>query len=147
MTCVAFQCAVAFTFACQVAIKKTSNKKIVKAGAEQLVDAVVYGMEELKAHDIVVMDLRKVPNALSDFFVVCNGTSNTQVQSIADSVERETFRLLGEEAAHTEGGRNATWILMDYVNVIVHIFSKDARDFYALEDLWADASVKRIGNN
>jgi ribosome-associated protein len=129
-----------------VAVKRTTKSKIVKAGAEQLVDAIVYGMEEVKAHDIVVMDLRKVPNALSDFFVVCHGTSNTQVQAIADSVEKETFRMLQDEPAHREGARNATWILMDYVNVIVHIFSKDARDFYALEDLWADASVKRIGN-
>lgn len=129
-----------------MAVKRTTKSKIVKAGAEQLVDAVVYGMEEVKANDIVVMDLRKVPNALSDFFVVCHGTSNTQVQAIADSVEKETFRMLQDEPAHREGARNATWILMDYVNVIVHIFSKDARDFYALEDLWADASVKRIGN-
>jgi ribosome-associated protein len=129
-----------------VAVKKTTKSKVVKAGAEQLVDAIVFGMEEVKAHDIIVMDLRKVPNALSDFFVVCHGTSNTQVQAIADSVERETFRLLQDEPAHREGARNATWILMDYVNVIVHVFSKDARDFYALEDLWADASVKRIGN-
>jgi len=136
----------AYTFAPQVAGKTTTKSKIAKAGAEPLVDAVVLGMEELKAHDIVVMDLRQVPNALSDFFVVCHGTSNTQVQAIADSVERETYRLLQDEPAHTEGARNATWILMDYVNVIVHVFSKDARDFYALEDLWADASVKRIGN-
>jgi ribosome-associated protein len=146
MTSVALWSDRAYTFARQVAVKKTIKSKIVKAGTEQLVDAVVHGMEEVKAHDIVVMDLRKVPNALSDFFVVCHGTSNTQVQAIADSVEKETHRLLQDEPAHTEGARNATWILMDYVNVIVHIFSKDARDFYALEDLWADASVRRIGN-
>jgi ribosome-associated protein len=146
MTSVALWSDRAYTFARQVAVKKTIKSKIVKAGAEQLVDAVVHGMEEVKAHNIVVMDLRKVPNALSDFFVVCHGTSNTQVQAIADSVEKETHRLLQDEPAHTEGARNATWILMDYVNVIVHIFSKDARDFYALEDLWADASVRRIGN-
>jgi ribosome-associated protein len=146
MTSVALWSDRAYTFARQVAVKKTIKSKIVKAGAEQLVDAVMHGMEEVKAHDIVVMDLRKVPNALSDFFVVCHGTSNTQVQAIADSVEKETHRLLQDEPAHTEGARNATWILMDYVNVIVHIFSKDARDFYALEDLWADASVRRIGN-
>ena len=137
----------AYVYFCpNVAVKKTTKSKVVKAGAEQLVEAIVFGMEEVKAHDIIVMDLRKVPNALSDFFVVCHGTSNTQAQAIADSVERETFRLLQDEPAHREGARNATWILMDYVNVIVHVFSKDARDFYALEDLWADASVKRIGN-
>jgi ribosome-associated protein len=146
MTSVALWSVRAHTFAPQVAVKRATKQKIVKAGAEQLVDAVVYGMEEVKAHNIVVMDLRKVPNALSDFFVVCHGTSNTQVQAIADSVEKETYRLLQDEPAHREGARNATWILMDYVNVIVHIFSKDARDFYALEDLWADASVRRIGN-
>ena len=146
MTSVAIRSGRAYTFAPQVAGKKTTKSKIAKAGAEPLVDAVVHGMEEVKAHNIVVMDLRQVPNALSDFFVVCHGTSNTQVQAIADSVEKETHRLLQDEPAHTEGARNATWILMDYVNVIVHIFSKDARDFYALEDLWADASVRRIGN-
>ncbi|MFM7726960.1 MAG: ribosome silencing factor, partial [Flavobacteriales bacterium] len=129
MTMVAHQSDGAYTFARQVAVKKSTKSKVAKVGPEQLVDAVVYGMEEVKAHDIVVMDLRKVPNALSDFFVVCHGTSNTQVQAIADSVEKETFRILQDEPAHSEGGRNATWILMDYVNVIVHIFSKDARDF------------------
>jgi ribosome-associated protein len=146
MTSVALWSERAYTFVPQVAVKKTTKSKIAKAGAEQLVDAVVHGMEEVKAHDIVVMDLRKVSNALSDFFVVCHGTSSTQVQAIADSVEKETYRILQDEPSHTEGARNATWILMDYVNVIVHVFSKDARDFYALEDLWADASVKRIGN-
>jgi len=127
-----------------VAEKRIIKKKVVKAGAEQLVDAVVHGMEEIKAQDIVVMDLRKVPNALSDFFVVCHGNSNTQVKAIADSVEKETWLLLQDEPAHTEGERNATWVLLDYVNVIVHVFSKDARGFYALEDLWADAEITRI---
>jgi len=146
MTSVALWNHASYTFALQVAVKRTTKTKVAKAGAEQLVDAIVHGMEEVKANDIVVMDLRKVSNALSDFFVVCHGNSNTQVKAIADSVEKETFRILNDEPAHSEGERNATWILMDYVNVIVHIFSKDARDFYALEDLWADASVKRIGN-
>jgi len=146
MTSVALWNHASYTFALQVAVKRRTKTKVAKAGAEQLVDAIVHGMEEVKANDIVVMDLRKVSNALSDFFVVCHGNSNTQVKAIADSVEKETFRILNDEPAHSEGERNATWILMDYVNVIVHIFSKDARDFYALEDLWADASVKRIGN-
>lgn len=129
-----------------MAEKRTTKKKIVIAGAEQLVDAIVHGMEEIKANDIVVMDLRKVPNALSDYFVVCHGNSNTQVQAIADSVEKETWNLMQEEPAHTEGARNATWVLLDYVNVIVHVFGKEARGFYALEDLWADAEVKRIAH-
>lgn len=127
-----------------MAEKLTTKKKIFKAGAEQLLDAVVHGMEEIKANDITVMDLRKVPNALSDFFVVCHGNSHTQVRAISDSVERETWQLLQEDPSHKEGGSNSTWILLDYVNVIVHVFTKEARDFYALEDLWADAEVRRI---
>lgn len=122
------------------------KSKLPQEEAEQLVDAIVHGMEEIKANDIVVMDLRKVPNALSDFFVVCNGNSHTQVQAIADSVEKETLQLLQESPAHSEGARNATWILIDYVNVIVHVFGKEARYFYDIEELWADASVRRIGN-
>lgn len=128
----------------KVAVKRTTKKEIRIAGAEQLVDAIVYGMEEVKAQDITVMDLRKVPHALSDYFVVCHGGSTTQVQAIADSVEKETLRLMNEEPIHSEGVRNATWILLDYMNVIVHIFNKEARDYYALEDLWADAKVKKI---
>lgn len=101
-------------------------------------------MQEVKGNDIHVMDMRGLSHAMADYFVVCHGNSNTQVKAIADSVERETFKLCNEHPFHVEGLKNAHWVLMDYVNVVVHIFDKDSRAFYALEDLWADAESKRI---
>jgi len=81
---------------------------------------------------------------MTDYFVICHGNSNTQVQAIAQSVEKETQKTLGDSPWHIEGTRNAKWVLMDYVNVVVHIFDQEARGFYALEDLWADAEMKHI---
>lgn len=120
-------------------------KKILKKDeSEILLDQIVNGMQEVKAHDIVVMDLRHVQNAMSDYFVICHGTSTTQVEAISRSIEKETLKSLGYRASHVEGERNAQWILMDYFDVIVHIFNDRMRDYYALEELWADAAFKRI---
>lgn len=120
-------------------------KKIFKKDeSEILLDQIVNGMQEVKAHDIVVMDLRHVQNAMSDYFVICHGTSTTQVEAISRSIEKETLKSLGYRASHVEGERNAQWILMDYFDVIVHIFNDRMRDYYALEELWADAAFKRI---
>jgi ribosome-associated protein len=132
------------TFAGKVAKEKISRKKKAAPEVNILLEAVVHGMSEIKAKDIVIMDLRSVGNAMADYFVVCHGGSNTQVQAIADSVERETMKLANEKPLHVEGVRNAAWILMDYVDIVVHIFDKDSRTFYALEELWADAVMTRI---
>ena len=107
--------------------------------SKTLCDAVVAGMQENKAKDITVLDLRKVSGAVTDFFVICSGDSSTQVEGIADSVVRFTRKELKEKPWHIEGKSNAEWILMDYVNVVAHVFYKDVRSFYDLEDLWADA--------
>jgi ribosome-associated protein len=85
-----------------------------------------------------------VENAMSDYFVICHGTSTTQVEAISRSIEKETLKSLGYRASHVEGERNAQWILMDYFDIIVHIFNDRMRDYYALEELWADAAFKRI---
>ncbi len=120
-------------------------KKILKKDdTEILLDEIINGMQEVKAHDIVVMDLRHVENAMSDYFVICHGTSTTQVEAISRSIEKETLKSLGYRASHVEGERNAQWILMDYFDIIVHIFNDRMRDYYALEELWADAAFKRI---
>jgi ribosome-associated protein len=107
--------------------------------SKTLCDAVVAGMQENKAKDITVLDLRKVKGSVTDFFVICSGDSSTQVEGIADSVVRFTRKELKEKPWHIEGKNNAEWILMDYVNVVAHVFYKDVRSFYDLEDLWADA--------
>ncbi len=113
--------------------------------AQELSKVIVKGMEEKKASDIVVMDLRGLKNSFTDFFVICSGNSDTQIESISDSVESEVQKTNQEKPWRSEGKNNREWILMDYVNVVVHIFLKDKRSFYGLEDLWGDAKVTNIG--
>lgn len=112
-----------------------------KPTSEMLARAIISGIQEVKGHDIVCLDLREIQNPVSDFFIVCHGTSNTQVEAIARSIERETETTLQESPNHVEGKQNAKWILMDYFNVVVHIFDEETRKFYALEELWADAQI------
>ena len=110
--------------------------------SDKLSQVVVKGMQEKKAKDITVLDLRKVNNAVSDFFVICSGTSDTQIQSIAESIEKEVFLSNKEDPWHKEGLNNKSWVLIDYVNVVAHIFKKDEREYYNLESLWGDAEVE-----
>ncbi len=112
--------------------------------AEQLSKVIIKGMEEKKASDIVVMDLRNIKNTVTDFFVICSGSSDTQLDAIADSIEEEVFKSGQENPWKSEGKSSRQWILVDYVNVVAHIFLKDKRQFYGLEDLWGDAKVTRI---
>ena len=112
--------------------------------SEKLSEIVVMGMQEKKAKDIVVMDLRNVKNAIADFFVICSGTSDTQIEAIAESVDEQVYKEFKENPWHTEGKTNKEWMLLDYVNVVVHIFKKDKRDFYSLENLWGDAQVQHV---
>lgn len=114
------------------------------SSSENLAEAAVRGIQEVKGHEILSIDLRKLPNSVSDFFIICHGTSNTQVEAIAKSVEKTVFSELKEDPVHKEGKENASWILLDYFNVVVHIFAEEARQFYNLEKLWADADVKEI---
>ncbi|MFN5983109.1 MAG: ribosome silencing factor [Fluviicola sp.] len=109
-----------------------------------LCDAIVEGMQENKAKDIVVLDLRGIDSAVTDFFVICSGESNVQVDGIANTVQRYTRKELQERPWHQEGKTNSEWILLDYVSVVAHIFYKDARSFYDIEDLWSDAKRTNI---
>lgn len=115
------------------------NKRDRKEESEMLAEIVIKGMQEKKAKDIIFLDLRGLHHAVSDFFVICHGDSNTQVGAIAGSVEAEIKKATGENPWHREGFENAEWILLDYVNVVVHVFQKPQRDFFRLESLWADA--------
>lgn len=115
--------------------------------AEQIRDFVVRGMQEKKAQDIVVMDLRKVKNAICDYFVLCSGNSDTQIDAISTSVEEEVYKASKQDPWHKEGKLNREWILMDYVDVVVHVFKKDRRAFYDLEQLWGDAEIQLIEDN
>ena len=112
--------------------------------SEKLSQLVVKGMQEKKAGDIVVMDLRKVKNAVADFFVICSGSSNKQLDAIADSIDKEVYKGLKEDPWHTEGKNNKEWMLLDYSNVVAHVFKNDRRSFYGLEKLWGDADITEI---
>ena len=111
-----------------------------------LVEAIVNGIQEVKGKDIVHLDLRDVPNTVSDHFIICHGLSATQVDAIQRSVERFAAEHAGEKPWHTEGTSNSEWVLMDFVDVVVHIFHRDKRSYYALEDLWGDAASRRYEN-
>jgi ribosome-associated protein len=121
-------------------------KKRKGVSSEKLSETIVRGMQEKKATHIVVMDLRKVKNAVADFFVICSGNSDRQLDAIADSVDEEVYKALKENPWHTEGKNNKEWMLLDYIDVVVHVFRKDRREFYALERLWGDADIKEIAD-
>lgn len=112
--------------------------------SEELSQLVVKGMQERKATNIVVMDMRNVKNAFTDYFVVASGTSDTQVEAIAESVDKEVWEATRNNPRSTEGKANREWILVDYYDVIVHVFKKDRREFYKLEELWGDAEFTYI---
>ena len=112
--------------------------------SEKLSQLIVKGMQEKKATNIVVMDLRKVKNAVADFFIIATGNSDKQLDAIADSIDDEVYKGLKENPWHTEGKNNKEWMLLDYSSVVAHIFRKDLRNFYALERLWGDAEITEI---
>jgi ribosome-associated protein len=112
--------------------------------AEALSKIIVKGMEEKKASDISILDLRDIKNSVSDFFILCSGNSNTQLEAIADSIEEEVSKSGEKDPWQREGKNSGQWILMDYVNVVAHIFIKEKRDHFGLEDLWGDAKITKI---
>lgn len=118
-----------------------SNKELPK-----LADTVVKALEDKKALDIAVIDLRKLNSAVADFFIVCTGNSKPQVDALADNVDRFVKLGLNEDPIGVEGKENMEWVLLDYSDVVVHIFQPSVRDFYRLEDLWADAEIIYFNN-
>ena len=112
-----------------------------------LADTIVSGMSDNKAEDIVLLDLREVENSVTDFFVICSGNSTTHVEGIVSSLTRETSRQIKEKPWKQEGTKGSEWVLLDYINVVAHVFYKEAREFYDLEDLWADAKRTEIKDN
>ncbi|RYF86686.1 MAG: ribosome silencing factor [Chitinophagaceae bacterium] len=115
-----------------------------KAESDILAALVVKGMKERKATDIVVINLKTVKNAVSDYFIISSASSDTQLDAIARSVEEEVHKAINENPWQTEGRQNREWVLLDYVSVVAHVFLRDKREFYALEELWGDAEIQHI---
>lgn len=132
--------------------KKSPSRKVAKKltkesnDTEQLKNNVVLGMQEKKAKEIVSIDLRSLKNAVADFFIICHADSKTHIESIARSIEEFVSKKSNESPLHKEGFTNAEWILLDYANVVAHIFLKEKRDFYGIERLWADADIQQIAS-
>lgn len=117
-----------------------------QVSSDDLIALIIKGIEDVKGEDIQLLDLRDIENTVCDYFVVCSGTSNTQVNAISGSVQKVVSKELKDKPWHVEGEGNAEWVLMDYVNVVVHIFQKHVRSFYDIESLWGDAKITEINS-
>ncbi|MEZ4859267.1 MAG: ribosome silencing factor [Flavobacteriaceae bacterium] len=115
-----------------------------EVGTDLLLTEIIRGIEEVKGQDIQILDLREIENTVCDYFIICNGTSNTQVNAIVNSVQKLVSKAIKEKPWHVEGSDNAEWVLMDYVHVVVHVFQKHIREFYDIEGLWGDAKTVLI---
>jgi len=113
-------------------------------GTEVLLASIMKGIFEKKGHNVLKIDLRKLESRITDYFVICHATSGTQVSAICDSVDDTVRKEAGEKPLHVEGLDNSFWVLLDYGNVIVHIFLEEYRNFYSLESLWADAAIETM---
>jgi ribosome-associated protein len=128
--------------------KKVTTKRPKKTVTEKqtlgLLDAIVEGMKERKAKNITVLNLTGLENRVTDYFVICDADSNIHVNSIADSIEETVEKLTNDKLYHTEGQQNGEWILLDYINIVAHVFLREMREYYNIEGLWGDAEITHI---
>ena len=117
-------------------------KNKVLSESDYISELAIFGIQEKKGNDIVRLDLRNIFSSVTDYFVICHADSTTQVKAIANSIEEEVFKAIQQEPWRKEGLEYGEWILLDYINVVVHIFRTDKREFYGVEDLWGDAEIK-----
>src|SRR5688500_6255653 len=116
------------------------KRKVVQEST-YISEIAIHGIQEKKGSEIVRLDLRNIHSSVADYFVVCHAESTTQVKAIALSVEQEIYKALQQEPLRKEGLQHGEWILLDYVDVIIHIFKTEKREYYGLEDLWGDAEM------
>lgn len=124
--------------------KLMTNKTI---SLDLLITAVIKGIEDVKGENITILDLREIENTVCDYFIICDGNSNTQVNAISGAIQKNVSKTLKDKPWHVEGENNAEWVLLDYVNIVVHVFQKETREFYNIEGLWGDAKITNIENS
>ncbi len=117
-----------------------SNVKLAKNS--KLFKTIISAIQDKKGEQIVSLDLRKVPEAVADFFVICQASSTTQVKAIADYVEHQVKEICNKQPYKNEGKSTAQWVLVDYINIVIHVMHPDARKFYKIEDMWNDAPIQ-----
>ena len=111
-----------------------------------LLETIIEGILKVKGIDTAILDLKKIETAVCKYFVICSGTSNTHVSSIADSVKKIVSKEIHEKPWHIEGLNASEWVLLDYSDIVVHVFQEQTREFYRLEDLWGDDKIRTIEN-
>ncbi len=111
---------------------------------DELITLIIAGIEDVKGQNISILDLRSIENSVCDYFVICDGNSNTQVNAIVNSIQKKVSKSAHEKPYQIEGAENAEWVLIDYINVVVHVFQKHKREYYAIENLWGDAKITEI---
>lgn len=119
-------------------------KTKIDVQSDELTALIIKGIQEKKGEKIVQLNLKGLDGAVTDYFVVCEAKSTTQIEAIKKSIEEEVRKASGEKPWHVEGTQNSEWVLLDYVNVVAHIFQPEIREFFNIEGLWADAEVKQI---
>jgi ribosome-associated protein len=118
--------------------KRKSVARLTKNA--RIINSIIHAIQEKKGENIISLDLRKIPEAVADFFIICEASSTTQVKAIADFVEEHIRKTVKETPFHHEGHQSAHWILIDYVNVVVHVMQTETRKFYKLEEMWSDGA-------
>ena len=119
--------------------KKSIRKRLTRNS--KILKTIIHSIQEKKGERLISLDLRKIPEAVADFFVICEATNNIQLKAIADFVETDVKKKCGELPYKHEGRQSQQWILIDYVNVVVHIMLPEPRKFYQLEEMWNDAPI------
>jgi ribosome-associated protein len=115
-----------------------------QVSTDDLITVIIKGIDDVKGENIQLLDLRGIENTVCDYFIICSGNSNTQVNAISGSVQKVVSKELKDKPWHIEGQGNSEWILMDYVNVVVHVFQKHVRAYYDIESLWGDSKITEV---
>ena len=123
-----------------LAKRKKSVSRLTRSS--KIFKAIIKAIQEKKGEHIVSLDLRKIHEAVADFFIICEATNQPQVRAIADNIEDEVKKICGESPFHHEGKKTLQWVLIDYVNIVVHIMIPETRKFYKLEEMWSDATLE-----
>jgi ribosome-associated protein len=118
-----------------------------KSSEDDLISNIISGIDDVKGIDINLFDLRDIDNMATNYFIICTGRSNTHVNAIVSSVKKKVSKVLKEKPYNSEGNNNCEWVLLDYVNVVVHVFQKKIREYYNIEGLWGDAKNIKIASN
>ena len=111
-----------------------------------LTDKIVEAIQDTKGEDIMIFDLSTIENSVAQTFIICTGNSNTQVSAISGNIQKKVRNHLHDRPWHVEGTENSLWVLLDYVSVVVHVFQRETRAYYDIEELWGDAKITKIEN-